>query len=410
MPGESKPMLRGKLTALWTRDVDSSRLAGRVKMIQAIREEISNNYHAEHLRLRNVLEERKLRSLMGSLLQALRTVLTGHLPSLQCLLFCDNRNHKLILRHLRDNPADILYCDGVRCFYFLQRLSRMRSKMKIVVDMDDLMSRRMELLQRSGLGLSLGYMSDDAPRWVMRFLTHPLLASLIAGWETRALRQVEDEIGRCADNIVLISPVEAAELTRRFSKSGAKARVIAIAPPVETVAPPGRYTHFERFAFIGTDSLPQNYSTIARLIELWKQWSPAATLDIYGAMNHHWSPPPGIRFHGYAENLSDVYTDGTVLLAPGVLRGGLKTKVLEAFAFGCAVAGNEITFEGLGLEDYPQLLDNEAQLSDVILYPESHLDTFRRAAFTGSQLVARSFSKLSFEKAWKDILAVGEGR
>ena len=99
-----------------------------------------------------------------------------------------------------------------------------------------------------------------------------------------------------------------------------------------------------------------------------------------------------------------------MLLAPGVLRGGLKTKVLEAFAFGCAVAGNEITFEGLGLEDYPQLLDNEAQLSDVILYPESHLDTFRRAAFTGSQLVARSFSKLSFEKAWKDILAVGEGR
>ena len=39
-----------------------------------------------------------------------------------------------------------------------------------------------------------------------------------------------------------------------------------------------------------------------------------------------------------------------VLFSPGLLRGGLKTKVLEAFAFGCVVIGNEVTFEGLHLD------------------------------------------------------------
>jgi hypothetical protein len=373
-------------------------------MIQAIREEISANYEAKHLRLRNVLEERGIRSLFSLLARALQTLLTGRLPSLQCLLFCDSQNHDAIIQQLRDNPPDILYCDGVRSYYFLRRLGTMRSQMRIVVDFDDLMSRRMQSLGAAEIPLSLGYLHDKLPGRVKSAISLQFISKAIARYEQAALAQVENQIGHWANAVVLISAVEGESLQMRYRNLHCKAIVCAIPPRVAIMKPAQPYASFSRFIFIGTDSLSQNRLTIQRILDLWQSVQPEAEIHLFGHMVSDWPAVPGVVFRGYAADLVDVYSGDCALMSPGVLRGGLKTKVLEAFAFGCAVIGNEITFEGLSLERYPLQLEKPEEFKRVLKSPASYLQEMSTAAALGQEYLRESVSGEQFQQNWRGAL------
>ena len=398
------------LAALWSRDVASDRLAGRPRTILSLRRAMSEIGAVEHLRLSNMIEQQRLGATLWAICTAAGELLRGRLPSLQCLLFADGGNHGQLRKRLQELKSATLYCDGVRSYYFLRRLNAATRETHIVVDLDDLMSRRMDLLRKSGLGLSLGYLHGRVPAWVVRLLKRPLFAYLIASWEHRALRQAEDDLGKLANAVVLVSPSEGDALASRYARNRARADIAVIPPPSEIAALPQKYPRFERFIFIGSDTLLQNHSTISRLIELWSTLKPSAALHIYGSMNHRWPDTDGIEFRGYAQSLSDVYTEGAVLLAPGLLRGGVKIKVIEAFANGCAVVGNSVTFEGLGLEDYPLLFEDEGQIGDLIRNPQIYLEAFRKAAFSGQELVARAFGWNGFSTAWRAVLTPGRSR
>lgn len=410
MTSSPAEVTRKRLAAIWSRDVDPSRLAGRTKMIQAIREEISANYDAEHLRLRNVLEERGIRSLVSSIVRALHTLLSCRLPSLQCLLFSDSRNHDQIIQHLRDNLPDILYCDGVRSYYFLQRLGLMRGRMRIVVDFDDLMSRRMQSLGAAKIPLSLGYLHGKLPGRLKSALSLQFISKAIARYEQAALTQAENQIGDWADAVVLISEVEGKALQERYRNLHRKARVHAIPPQVAIVKPAQAYTSFSRFIFIGTDTLPQNKLTIQRILDIWKELKPETEIHLFGYMASDWPAVSGVVFRGYAADLVDVYSEDSALLSPGVLRGGLKTKVLEAFAFGCAVIGNNITFEGLHMEGYPLELERPEELEDFLRCPTSYLQAMTRAAAFGQEYLRKFVSREQFHRNWREALNGSESQ
>jgi hypothetical protein len=124
---------------------------------------MSASYAVKNLRLQNLLETKSAGAIAWTVIRALQSILSGSLPSLQCLLFCDRANHKRIARELERDAPEILYLDGVRTFYFLKFLKTLKPRMRIVVDFDDLMSRRMESLAATGTSLSLGYLEDKIP-------------------------------------------------------------------------------------------------------------------------------------------------------------------------------------------------------------------------------------------------------
>jgi hypothetical protein len=121
-------------------------------------------------------------------------------------------------------------------------------------------------------------------------------------------------------------------------------------------------------------------------------------------MASRWPAVPGVIFRDYVPGLEEVYVSGAVLFAPGVLRGGLKTKVAEAFAYGCAVIGNSITFEGLELNDYPLLVGADADLAEIVKTPSVYLDKMRRAAEVGQEYVKVHFSRKRFVQNWTEAL------
>ena len=121
-------------------------------------------------------------------------------------------------------------------------------------------------------------------------------------------------------------------------------------------------------------------------------------------MTSRWPTVRGVVFRNYAPSLADVYVDGAVLFAPGVFPGGIKTKVAEAFANGCAVIGNNISFEGFHLEGYPLLVNSDQELKKFIAAPDLYLDRMRRAAMMGQGYVKRSLSREQFRRNWTDVL------
>ncbi len=103
-------------------------------------------------------------------------------------------------------------------------------------------------------------------------------------------------------------------------------------------------------------------------------------------------------------SLQHVYVPGAVLFPPGVLRGGLKTKVAEAFAYGCAVIGNAITFEGLDLSNYTLLLEADADLIEIVKAPARFLDKMRQSAAEGQEYIKAHLSRKQFQENWKKAL------
>jgi glycosyltransferase involved in cell wall biosynthesis len=276
--------------------------------------------------------------------------------------------------------------------------------MKIVVDFDDLMSRRMQSLAAADTPLSLGYLHRMMPSWLRRTIALGFISKAVARYEQAALIRVENQIGTWADAVVLISQVEGDALEARYQSLGCKAKVYVIPPPIEIVAPPQPYIAFSRFIFIGTDALPQNKLTIQLISNLWRLIQPSVEIHIFGHMVSEWPHVPGVIFEGYAATLRQVYTEGSVLFSPGVLPGGLKTKVAEAFAHGCAVVGNEITLEGLHLVDYPLLLATDEEMAEIVKTPTLYLRRMYEGACTGQEYVRFFVNREQFEKNWGEVL------
>jgi hypothetical protein len=99
-----------------------------------------------------------------------------------------------------------------------------------------------------------------------------------------------------------------------------------------------------------------------------------------------------------------VYAPGSVLLVPAVLPGGIKTKILEAFSFGCAVLGNPVAFEGLDIPNYPLRLPEE-DWARYLMAPEAYAATIERAAEAGRTFVAVVGSRARYAEAWETVLA-----
>ncbi len=400
MLDNSKP----HLTAVWSRDIDAARLAGRPRIIEAIRKSMSKSHQVIHARLYSLVELRTVSAVVSAARTALRSLLAGCLPSFQCLLFCDRGSLQSILQQLQTCPPDTLYCDGVRTFFLLAGLKKLRSQMRIVVDLDDLMSRRMQLLGSSKTALSLGYQHERIPVWLSKTIANSFVSGLVARYEQAALEHVESTIGHWVDAVVLLSDVEGRILEERYRRHGCKAKVWVIPPPMDVVASPKSYEAFTNYFFLGTDALPQNRLTINLILDIWRSIRPSAEIHIYGNMVGSWPAVPGVIFRGYAPSVEHIYADGTVLFAPGRLRGGIKTKVIEAFAHGCAVVGNDISFEGLGLDNYPLLFQSDQEMNSIVRSPLTYLPHMKNAALLGQQHVKTHFSREHFEAEWCKVL------
>ena len=386
-----------RIIAIWTRALDGVDNVGGVYIWRAVRGALVPLGALSQAQLRNVFEHPRPAGLARAALSFLLGLARGRPLPLQCAIFAAADGGRDILQEA--GRGEVVYADGIRTLLLLRRLRRARPDLRIVVDFQDLMSRRFDEVLARELPLPLGYLDAMLPAALRRLLATGLPTRLLLRYERMALRHAEREMLRIADCVALVSPVEAALLSATDARGARRASVAAIPPPMPpagAVAP--ALPH--RAVFIGSDGLMQNRLTIDHLLGLWERARPDLPLVIYGRQRRPPRQVPGVTWGGYVGDLAEVYTPGSLLVSPTFLRGGIKTKVLEAFAHGVPVIGNPATFEGMDLPGYPFCFADDAALIRFLSDPGPRAAEIAAATAAARSHVEREYGEARFRARW----------
>ena len=402
-PSPSVHATRPRVVMVSTRQLDGEPMAGRLRVAHAIRASLDAATDLKVLRLKSALTDLTLARLVECGLSWLFSLLRGRPLPLQCALFASWSDHRELLAQVPEDAIS-LYADGVRTYSLVRYLRKHRPNLRIIVDLDDLMSRRMSLLLQASQPLSPGYLTRRLPKMLLRLAMSPKFGRMIVRHEQVTLARVERDLARIADALVLLSGEDARIMLDQCG-ADCRAQVEVIPPPSEPIAPIASLKPPVRFVFIGSDALTQNRLTIDYLIDLWARAGITKPLVFYGLWGRDIALPPEITAVGYVDDLKDVYDGHSVLLTPSLIGGGVKTKVLEAFAHGASVIGNAVTFESMNIGDYPLQIDDEDDLVRLIRAPAEQMPRFDAAAQAGSDYVARFHDPEIFSRRWRELMA-----
>jgi glycosyltransferase involved in cell wall biosynthesis len=373
---------------------------GRVKTMRAIQAVLKESFDVEVFSLRSFLETRRLADIARALVTWTSSLLRLRPMALQCVLFVTSSNCEMVIGKISSGCFDAVYIDMVRSEYFLRKLRQALPSIRIVTDLDDLISRRMRLWAKAGLPISLGFVARFMPTYLRRASEKLLPSRLIQQYEFLGLVRAEQEMTEASDAIVLVSSVECELL--RLEVASAASRIRAITPPAEIRRLASHSWKASRFIFVGSDSYQPNRIAIDVLLDQWLTLRPAFELHIYGRQKRYAMDVPGVRWHGFVEDISEAYALGSIALAPLPFPGGIKTKIVEAWSFGCPVLGTPEALEGLCGKEYALSLAL-TEWSEYLIAPAAKQAIWHDAAQMGQIIVRDRMSVKGFREAWRTV-------
>lgn len=295
--------------------------------------------------------------------------------SFQEILFYDSGQGECFVDFVNKIKPDIVYFDTIRCASYVYILQKTNPNCKIVVDFDDMMSDRYfrYSFYAKRFGLNIGYIE----KFLGSTLTSLVSKFPAAGWllkrEGTLLAQAEISVGRVADRIIFASSLEAQNF-----------RLKMVDRPEIVEAIPQLFVKFKnielpmdplRFIFVGSDSQIQNSLVIDYLCHLWVLHKPRVQLHIYGRQKRIYKQVDNIIFCGFEPDYGRIYSPNSIALVPAIIEGGVKTKVMEALAYGIPIVTNKIGVQGLPFYDLNIGFDlSDEELIRVVNNPEIYIE------------------------------------
>ncbi|MFM5953757.1 MAG: glycosyltransferase [Novosphingobium sp.] len=387
---------------VWTRAIDGVPMAGRPNAARQIRANLAAaGFAISESTIRPITRGLTLGRAVRALLYLLASLLRLRPLPLQCLLYRDPGEAR---RALSEVPAgcSLVYLDGVRCLQVLEALRRSRPDLAVVTDLDDLMSRRMALLLAHDHAPSTGYLKDQMPGLVERLLTWRVPRRLVLRYEAASLGRTERRFATLSDAVALISSEDTAVLRGQIAGCDVRAMAFAVADRADRPEPANPPF---RFIFVGSDSLRQNQLTIDALLDLWRREALETPLAIFGQQQRSYDLPAQVTMAGYVESLDEIHDGHSILLTPSYVAGGVKTKVLEAFAWSTPVIGNAVTFESIATgADYPLQFGSESAMLPLLRDPAAYRAQFAMAVRIGKATIRRDHDPVQVRQAWCDLI------
>lgn len=394
--------MRKRVLMVMTRDIPQAASNGRERTLCFIRKAIGMNADVRELKIQSVFEAGTLAAKVRAALRMASGLITASPCALQVAMFASVDGKRRLVEAIEEYKPDVVYFDGIRMVDYAAFVRRRYPSSHIISDLDDLMSRRANILRTGKFALSVGYLAKSIPPAVVSLVNSRFARNMLLRYEEYALRGHERRAAAASNAVTLVSTTDADAL-ERILPDAAKKRVHVIAPPVDSVKPVARPVDPVRFVFVGADSQLQNRLAIEYLVASWKKLELGLPLVIYGRMSRQYEPVPNVVFAGFAKTLDEVYTPNSIALCPTFLRGGIKSKVLEAISFGCPPVGNDASYEGLNFEDDALAMD-EDRLHRFLADPVADLNDVMEAATRFAAFCERNFSMPVFARRWGDLL------
>ncbi|MCR4467010.1 glycosyltransferase [Burkholderia sp. SCN-KJ] len=394
--------MKTRVLMVMTRDIPREASNGRERTLSFIRNAIGEEMEIAEFKIRSIFEDGGLLAKFGVGVRLGWDLLRGVPCALQVAIFSHPRKRVALMSAIAEFRPDVIYFDGIRLIDYAVLVRRKLPECRIVMDFDDLMSRRAGILREQDFPLSAGYLAKSIPGPFVRLANAGIFRNAFLQYEEFALRRQEREAIRASNAVTLVSTEDAGAL-RASLEDGEAAKTHVIAPPMSSQIPVRHPSVPLRFVFIGSDRQLQNRLAIEYLVKLWARLAPSAPLVIFGSMVGQYDPVPNVVFAGFAETQADVYTGCSIALCPAFLRGGIKSKVLEAISYGCVPVGNAAAYEGLGFHD-DALAMNESRLERFVAEPAADLVHVVEAATRFADYCEHHFSMPLFERRWRELI------
>ena len=188
------------------------------------------------------------------------------------------------------------------------------------------------------------------PLWVSKRLFYAQLPALMLG-ESKAIKLAKKTLV-CSEldkhKLAWLGPINKIEVIPN-----------AVDFPTITIAPLEK-----NLLFLGSFTYKPNVQAAEFLLEkIWPRIHnkiPDTRLTIGGIhqemIRHFNSPPQGVTFAGFIENLENAYAASTVVVCPILSGGGTRVKIIEAAAHGKAIVSTTIGAEGLNFVNGESIL------------------------------------------------------
>jgi glycosyltransferase involved in cell wall biosynthesis len=229
------------------------------------------------------------------------------------------------------------------------------------------------------------------PGWRERFLYVARLPSLLWG-ERRSVR-LSSRTFVCS------------ELDRHYLADRWKLPGIAVIPNAVRVPPQQPLVEEPSLLFIGSYLYQPNVDAAEFLIhKVWphvRQKHPGARLTIAGTPEDRIfgcsSPPPGVSFTGFVDDVASLYSRSRVVCAPILSGGGTRVKIIEAAAYAKAIVATRIGAEGLEMRDGRELLlrDDAVSFAEACLRLLEDPDLSQKLGSAARNLAVQSYDRAS---------------
>lgn len=270
---------------------------------------------------------------------------------LQCLAFFGHEKSKWVADRVSAFDPDVVVVDMLRLWSYARQVDAPK-----VLDIDDLLSLRYQRQLSSGATDVLGTFRERLPavaRWAANLFAARLLAV-----ESKRLARLEHDVTRSAASVLFVSGLEAQRHRRATGGSN-----LFSAPPMSADVSEVRHisasrgSNSLRLAFLGNLKAPQNLQAlryvVQTLVPVLDDAGIAYALDVIGSIDTKVADElahPSVRFHGFVDDLSGALREADLHLAPILSGSGVKTKIVDAFAFGVPTLTTSLGLEGLEIE------------------------------------------------------------
>jgi polysaccharide biosynthesis protein PslH len=186
----------------------------------------------------------------------------------------------------------------------------------------------------------------------------------VIGVEARRVKRYEGELLKTVDHVLAVTDVDRVGLEEamkfsRVNRNGhvAPITVIPIAVDTNQLQPIKRRPRSKNIITLGTLHYPPNADGIRwffnEVFPLIRQYVPDATLTIIGKnppqdfLNLAARNPDVVKVTGYVPELAPYLRESALMVVPVRAGGGMRVRILEAFAYGMPVVTTTIGLEGI---------------------------------------------------------------
>lgn len=325
-------------------------------------------------------------------------------------LFYSRSNQKRLEHFIHDRSIEFIYVDSIRMFLYVNKL-KCRGNVHVHVDLDDLMSRRYEakLESRSFRNLA-GVFSNPFLEWVINIFEHVMPVFLRL--ESSRLFNRELVVAKSSDTCSLVSAFEASYLSSKSSRNVLCLPMsvdVSDDVPVAFIDLPDRLEK-PSFIFLGNMYYSGNIDSLNILINKFPKTVEEYGVLVVGRVSDQIKDryrDYNLEFYGYARNFTDCFVGKIAMLAPMADAGGVKTKILDAFACGLPVVTNSSGIAGLSVENNKEILvcENDMELNSSMA---SLLDRGQRHSkvHLAHNYVKSTYSKVVVDKYYKSLFSL----